>query len=690
VINQMQQVVVAGRQRDSRAIMQALQLAGVLHIVPVDASSKGMSTGFQTGPLGGAAADERRESERLLARTESSLSQIGVERDRPRAALLPEEQWPGLVERVATPAAELEDREAVLRADLDARRAYGDVATVLARLASGLDERPRFAVLSLTTEKPEELQAADAALRAELKDRYAMSSAQVRDGLNAVVIAVLAPDRDRARAALSKARLGELRLPGRFEAMPLNAVVSEFGRIGKAADAELAEVQAQKRRLADGHGAELLAVRDALADRVAIDDARAATARGKYGFVLQGYVPEDRIAGMNAALAPFGNGVVTELSAVDEHHGAGAIPVQLKNNDYTRNFEFLLNISDPPRYGTFDPSWVVAFFFPLFFGFIVADIGFGSLFLIAACYMIGKSKSGESLPIGLLGITLDPATLYQVGYVLRTMSLWSILFGVLTGEFFGNIMEKLHVFYHSPSLVQSLFGVSYSPTTVEELGAAGELKGLFPIVLPRVLPEFSTTLLLICIALGVIFVLWSWALRLQLSLKHKHGHHAWEALGMLGGLVGLILLAFVSKAGREFGALGNFGNPLVIVMLAGFAVFLLGVIMSRAPLMLIEILSNGGNIISFTRLFAVGVAAAILANLATDVGWGLGGVLPVIGPILGILVGLLVHTFLFALTILGHVMQPIRLLWVEYLNPTGFYQENGIRYNPFARVSLKK
>ncbi len=678
----MQQVVVAGRQRDSRAIMQALQTAGVLHIVPVDSSSKGMGTTFQTGPLGGAAADERRESERLLARTESSLSQIGVQRGTTRAALLPEDHWPELVEQVATPAAELEDREAALRADLDARRAYGDVAAALARLASGLDERPRFAVLPLTTEKPEELQAIDAALRSELKDRYAMSSASVRDGLNAVVIAVLTPDRDRARAALSKARLGELRLPGRFEAMSLNAVVSEFGRIGKSADAELADVRAQKKRLAEAHGPALLSVRDALADRVAIDDARAATARGKYGFVLQGYVPADRVPGMQAALAPFGSGVMTELSAADEHHAAGAIPVQLKNNDYTRNFEFLLNISDPPRYGTFDPSWVVAFFFPIFFGFIVADIGFGSLFLIAACYMIGKSKSGQSLPIGLLGLTLDPATLYQVGYVLRTMSLWSILFGVLTGEFFGNILEKLHVFYVDPTLIKNFWGVTL---------AGGEHEtGIIPILLPRVLPEFSTTLLLICIALGVVFVLWSWGLRLQLSLKHKHGHHAWEALGMLGGLVGLILLAYVSKAGREFGALGNFGNPLVIIMLVGFAVFILGVIMSRAFLMVIEILSNGGNIISFTRLFAVGVSAAILANLATGVGWSLGGVLPVIGPILGILVGLIVHTFLFALTILGHVMQPIRLMWVEYLNPTGFYQENGIRYNPFARVSLKK
>ncbi len=674
----MQQVVVAGRQRDSRAIMQALQSAGVLHIVPVEATPGG---NFQTGPLGGQAAEDRRETERLLARAESAVGMLGVPRAGSRAALPDEAQWGSLVDAAATPAAQLDDQETLLRGDLETQRTYGPVVSVLASLASGIDESRRLALLTLTTEKPEELQAADAALRAELKDRYALASERVREGQTAVAVAVLAADRDRARAALSKARLGELRLPGRFERLPLREVAQEFSRIAGSSEKALADVQNQKRQLAAQYGAQLLSVRDALSDRVAIDDARAQTARGKYGFVLQGYLPADRVDGMKAALAPFGSGVMTELSAVDEHHGAGAIPVQLKNNDYTRQFEFLLNISDPPRYGTFDPSWVVAFFFPIFFGFIVADIGFGSIFLIAACWMIGKSKRGQSLPVGLLGMTLDPSTLYQVGYVLRTMSLWSILFGFLTGEFFGNILEKLHLFYVDHALIKNFWGVTLS----------GEQEtGIIPILLPRVSPEFSTTLLLICIALGVLFVLWSWGLRLQLSLKHRHGHHAWEALGMLGGLVGLILLAYVSKAGRDFGALGNFGNPLVVVMLLGFVVFIVGVIMSRAFLMVIEILSNGGNIISFTRLFAVGVSAAILANLATSVGWGLGGVLPVIGPLLGILVGLIVHTFLFALTILGHVMQPIRLMWVEYLNPTGFYQDNGIRYNPFARASLKK
>ncbi|MFC4455503.1 V-type ATP synthase subunit I [Deinococcus sonorensis] len=676
MINKMQQVVVAGRQRDSRAIMQALQTVGVLHIVPVETTDKG----FQIGPLGGAAADERRDAERLLARAESTLGEIGARRG--GAVTLPAEaEWPALVEQVAVPASRLQDQETQLQSDLDTRRAYGDVVRALAGLVGNLDRSQRVAVLYLTVEQPGELQAADAALKAELGERYAVASQRVNDRQTAVAVAVLRAERDKARSALSKARLGELRLPGRFERLPIAEAQAEFERIGSGSDRALDDVRTQKAQLAKQHGDQLYAIRDALADRVGIDDARAQTARGKYGFVLQGFVPADRVADMQRALEPYKSSVVTELHEVDEHHGAGQIPVQLKNNSYVRNFEFLLNISDPPRYGTFDPSWVVAVMFPIFFGFIVADLGFGLLYLAAALWMLARAGRNQSLPVGLLGITLDPGTLKQVGVVLRTMSIWTLIFGLFTGEFFGNVLEHLHLYYVNPDLIQRVWGVT--------LGGEHE-SGLIPILFPRTASEFSNIILLICLAIGIIFVLWSWALRTQLTLKHRHMHHAYEAIGMLGGLLGLILLAFISSAGRNFGALGNFSNPLVLLMLAGFVVFLVGLVMSRAPLMLIEVLSQGGSIISFTRLFAVGVAAAILANLATDLGWGLGGVLPVIGPILGILIAVIVHTFLFALTILGHIMQPIRLMWVEYLNPTGFYQENGIRYRPFARASLKR
>ncbi|WP_029477362.1 V-type ATP synthase subunit I [Deinococcus frigens] len=683
MINPMQQVVVAGRQSDSRAIMQALQTAGVLHIVPLEAQ------GFQSGPLAGAAADQRRDAERLLARSESTLGELEALRPERAAALPDEGQWSALVEAAAKPASALMERETELRTELDTARTYGDTIAALSRAAGTLDRSSRITLIPLTVEKSEELAAAQEALKGELGDRFAIGAERIGQQSTAVVVAVLRADRDRARAALGKARLGELRLPGRFERLPLSEVATAFSAILKNNPQELERVRAEKSTLASQHAATLFPIRDALADRVGIDDARAQTARGKYGFVLQGFVPTDRVPALQGALEPYKASALMELHPVDEHGDSGAVPVQLKNGGYTENFEFMLNISDPPKYGTFDPSWVVAWFFPLFFGFIVADIGFGLLYLAVALWGLARAARGVSLPVGLLGITLDPATLKRVGVVLRTMGLWSILWGVLTGEFFGNVFEKLHVFFYNPELIRNLWGVQLSPSTLNTIVEEGHNKGLFPILFPRVLSDFSNTIMLICIAVGVIFVLWSWALKAQLTWKHKHMHHFWEAVGMLGGLVGLIMVAYVSRAGQDFGALSNFGNPLVLVMLAGFVIFVIGLIVSKTPLMLIEVLSNGGNIISFTRLFAVGVAAAILANLATDVGWSLGKVLPIIGPLLGIILGVIVHTFLFVLTILGHIMQPIRLVWVEYLNPTGFYQETGTRYAPFAPVARK-
>ena len=105
--------------------------------------------------------------------------------------------------------------------------------------------------------------------------------------------------------------------------------------------------------------------------------------------------------------------------------------------------------------------------------------------------------------------------------------------------------------------------------------------------------------------------------------------------------------------------------------------------------MIIEILSQGGNIISFARLFAVGVAGAILANLATDLGWGLYEKIGILGIIVGVVLALLVHAFALAITIIGHVLQPIRLHFVEFLTPTGYHNESGVPYNPLRRLSVR-
>jgi V/A-type H+-transporting ATPase subunit I len=106
--------------------------------------------------------------------------------------------------------------------------------------------------------------------------------------------------------------------------------------------------------------------------------------------------------------------------------------------------------------------------------------------------------------------------------------------------------------------------------------------------------------------------------------------------------------------------------------------------------MIAELPTQGGHILSYIRIYAVGLASAILANLGTDVGVGLSHYLGVTGMVVGILVGLvlgvLTHAVLLVLLTLGHVLQPIRLIWVEFFTKFDFYTLNGRPYRPFRSV----
>ncbi len=670
----MQQVVIATRKRESRAVIEALQDAGALHLVPVQGGGV-----LSAGPLSGEDAEFRRESERLLARTETTLTELGAVR-RVAAPLPAEEQWPALLEEVAVPAAELSKRRQALDGDLDVWRTYGPAVKALNELSGGLDQSRRVSLVPFIFQKPEELAALQSALQASLEGRFEVATRPLSSSDVVGAVATLTIDRDAARAALGKARLGELRLPGRFDGQPISEVARELSRIEREGSAQRDALERERVSLADRFGPALFAIRDALSDQVAIHDVQGMSARGKYSLVIQGFVPDDRVAGLKTALDRFGDAVSYELHALDSHHTAH-VPVELKNTSYSKNFELILGMLPLPRYGNFDPTGIISFFFPLFFGFIIADIGYGLLFFVLGTWFATKAKRGEGVNLAAMNSYLSPDVMGKLGVIIRTMSTWAIFWGFLTGEFFGNLAEHLHIFYVNHDWMQRLWGIT----------VPGEQEsGLLPIVFPRLASYFTNTALISTLLMGIAMVLWAWLIRVQLASRHGDKNHFWEAIGMLGGLVGLISLGFLSQGGNQLvnaSLYTDFSSPLLIVMYVGFAVFLLGMIMSRVFLMIIEILSQGGNIISFARLFAVGVAGAILANLATDLGWGMYERIGVLGIIFGVVLALLVHAFALAITIIGHVLQPIRLHFVEFLTPTGYHNESGVAYNPLRRLS---
>jgi len=258
--------------------------------------------------------------------------------------------------------------------------------------------------------------------------------------------------------------------------------------------------------------------------------------------------------------------------------------------------------------------------------------------------------------LDLFGMKLSPAALDNTVRILKPMVFWTILFGILYGEFFGNFLEHLGVFY-----------------------IPGHGEGLFRILIPRTLGSTAGVLILVTILFGVFMVLYGLVVKAWLGWRHHHLRHFWEAVGYLGGLVALIVLAYTFLTGAS--------SPLfTLVMVVGFGLLLLGAVLARMPLMIAELPTQGGHMLSYVRIYAVGVTGAIMANLSTDLGFAIANKIGLIGILLGLVVGLAVHGLVLALTTIGHVLQPVRLIWVEFFTKFGFYDESGRPYRPFKSV----
>jgi V/A-type H+-transporting ATPase subunit I len=116
-------------------------------------------------------------------------------------------------------------------------------------------------------------------------------------------------------------------------------------------------------------------------------------------------------------------------------------------------------------------------------------------------------------------------------------------------------------------------------------------------------------------------------------------------------------------------------------------VFLLSLLLSYtlgSLMWVMESISTFGSIISYARIFAVGMASLALAIVANTLGGGYTGAFSKI--VLGIVIGAVAHVLFFGLTIIGHILQPARLYWVEFFSKFKYYQDTGHPYRPFQRT----
>jgi V/A-type H+-transporting ATPase subunit I len=457
-----------------------------------------------------------------------------------------------------------------------------------------------------------------ASLAAAIGAEFEIYTQPLASGEIALLIIVAAPTAARVERLLAQAQVQEIPVPAQYGSGALaQAIPAMLVRLG-AIPGVIDRARRRQQDLAREHGAELMKARLGVHDRVRELEAVPLTGVTPRAFILEGWVPSRSRQTLEQRLvAAFGDSVaVSEIST--EEWASESAPVVLSNPRLLRPFETLVRVFPLPRYGTIDPTPFVAVFFPAFFGLMVGDIGYGVV-LAALGLLLHRVSRPNSL-------------LRTVAEIVGPCALFTILAGFLFGEAFGDVGKRL---------------------------------GLQPLAFDR--HEAMIPFLLLAVSLGVVHIL----LGLGLGVASTIRRHPREALGR-GVSAIMVVLVILALLAAVHVLPGGFFTPAVIGLLAAFPVLIVleGIV---AP---IELLSTLGNILSYARIMALGVASVMLAVVANRMVGAIGSVA------VGVLFALLFHLVNFAIALFSPTVHALRLHYVEFFGK--FYSPGGVRYQPFG------
>lgn len=383
-------------------------------------------------------------------------------------------------------------------------------------------------------------------------------------------------------------------------------------------------------------------------------------------FVLDGWVPFDEVKKLETGLNQATGGKV--YVTVDEKDiDYDEVPVEYNNPGIAKPAEVLLDLYGHPKYKELDPTLILGIMFPIIFGVIVGDVGYGLIYLIA------------TLILRKLILRFDDIGKRAMG-LLYGASASTIIFGLIYSEFFGMSLP-----WHPLIFTRHLpIGEPHHPHILE--------------------------LMIVSVVLGVIYIIVGriFGMINHARMDHRGPHRTKAILSNFGWilmLVGMLLVLIstidlnvvLAKAHLIFtlpylsGVLGTVG------LVSGIAMLVIGLIfvVRDSALDLVEIPTNLlSHMLSFTRIAAIGISSVAIAMVVNYlaylffIGPGLSDISnggPVIGILLvvvGVIVIVVGHIANALLGVLDGAINAARLHMVEFFMK--FYHGGGVIYKPFG------
>ena len=337
-------------------------------------------------------------------------------------------------------------------------------------------------------------------------------------------------------------------------------------------------------------------------------------------FFIYGWMPSEKVSGLRVFLQKqfAGNVMLEDIDLRTED--LDRVPVVLQNPKYFKPFENFTRLLPLPSYTSFDPTPFIGIFFPLFFGLILGDAGYGVILFTVTVLLSRAARKNR--------LFLDAIRILQI------CSLYAIIFGFLYGEIFGDLGHKMF--------------------------------GLKPVFMDR--QKNIIPMLYFSLALGLAHITMGLVLGFISAFKRDTKKEALvKLLNII--LIFTILILIISFFG-VFPELLTRPLIIIILVLTPLLLFSGGIL---APL---ELLKNIGNIISYARIMAIGLTSVLLANVANQLS-GLTGDI-----VLGLLVGGIIHLLGITIGVFSSSIHSLRLHYVEFFDK--FIELGGRKYRPFS------
>jgi V/A-type H+-transporting ATPase subunit I len=612
----MVRVRVMGPHHRLAEALAVIQDTGVLHLASPPEGSL-----LRSNSLTPAQSRRRRQLMRILEDVEAVLPDASTPSPPGTGAAIPDYvRWAREARRVRRALAKLDRRAADLQEELALLQRYQGFFTAFESLLETRSLQAGFSAFHvvLRADQGEMLPALRQALGEKLGGACETLERQLPGGETAVLLLVPASRAAVVEELLAQTRVQEVPVPGGYGPTLLEAVPRMRARAVEI-PTELETARWERTELLRAHSAELIRARAALRDRLSRMDALALTAVTPNLFALDGWLPAGTEPRLTRALEHvLGAAVVLEI--IDRAHWQGEdAPVVLRNPRLFRPFELLTGMLPLPRYGTIDPTPYVAVFFPMFFGLMLGDAGYGGAVALLALVLHRRSAPGS--------------TRRAVAEVAGPCALFAIVFGVLFGEYFGDLGRRWF--------------------------------GLQPLWLDR--EEAIVPFLALTLALGLVHVV----LGLVLGVVAGARRDPRQAIGR-GLSAAMIVLIAVATLGALEVLPRSVLTPAVVALLIAFPLLILleGIVAA------VELLTAIGHILSYARIMALGTASVMLAIVANRLAGAVGS------AIVGALFALLFHLVNFGLGLFSPTIHALRLHYVEFFGT--FYSPGGTPYQPLG------